>query len=138
MDRDTAADVLHRLHREQNAFYAGNDETGLRALLTEGIDWHVPGSNLIAGDYHGIEDVFAYFTRRRSLANNTMRMQSSELLVGADEHVASLTNGTATVGGVEHSWCTVGLYRIVDGRIAECWLLPLDPVAFDLAWSAAE
>jgi len=82
--------------------------------------------------------VLAYFTRRRGLANSTMRMHPRELLVGDDAHIASVTDGTATIGGAEHSWSTVGLYRIADGRIAECWLLPLDPVTFDRAWSATE
>ena len=49
--------------------------------------------------------------------------------------VAAVTDGTATIGGVNHRWSTVGLYRIVQERIAECWLLPLNPVTFDLAWS---
>jgi hypothetical protein len=30
----------------------------------------------------------------------------------------------------------VGLYDVVDRRIAACWLLPLDQPAFDAIWSA--
>jgi len=47
-----------------------------------------------------------------------------------------LTDGSANLGGTEHRWSTIGLYRIAGQRIAECWLLPLDPRAFDRAWSA--
>lgn len=137
MDRSVAAELLSRLHREQNAFYAGNDDSGLRSLLREDIVWHVPGSSPIAGDYHGIDDVFGYFIRRRGIAGNTMQMHPGELLVGDGERVAAVTDGTATIGGVRRRWSTVGLYRIVDGRVAECWLLPLDPVTFDLAWSGS-
>jgi hypothetical protein len=57
-----------------------------------------------------------------------MRMYPGELLVGDGERVAAVTDGTATIGGVSRRWSTVGLYRIVDSRIAECWLLPLNPV----------
>jgi hypothetical protein len=46
-----------------------------------------------------------------------------------------VTDGTATIGGVERRWSTVGLYRLRDGRVARCWLLPLDPKAFDAIWS---
>jgi len=35
------------------------------------------------------------------------------------------------VGGVERRWSTVGLYQVRDGRVAGCWLLPLDPATFD-------
>jgi hypothetical protein len=41
------------------------------------------------------------------------------------------------VGGVEHRWSTVGLYRLEGGRVAACWLLPLDQRAFDAVWGAA-
>ncbi len=136
MDRRAAAELLSRLHREQNAFYAGDDDSGLRSLLRDDIVWHVPGSSPIAGDHDGIDEVFGYFSRRRGIAGNTMRMHPGELLVGDGDSVAVITDGTATLGGVHRRWSTVGLYRIVDGRIAECWLLPLDPVTFDLAWSS--
>lgn len=138
MDRTTAASLLARLHRTQGDFYAGGDGAGLRTLLAEDIAWHVPGRSPIAGDYQGYDQVLDYFTHRRGLANSTMQMHSRELLVGDDARIATVTDGTATIGGVEHSWSTVGLYRIADGRIAECWLLPLDPNAFDRAWSATE
>jgi hypothetical protein len=32
-------------------------------------------------------------------------------------------------------WETVGVYRIADGRIAECWLVPFDQGAFDEIWA---
>ena len=135
VDRPVAAELLSRLHREQNAFYAGGDDGELRSLLRADVVWHVPGSSPIAGDYHGIDEVLAYFNRRRSIAGNTMQMHPGDVLVGDGESVAVVTDGTATIGGVNHRWSTVGLYRIVDERIAECWLLPLNPATFDLAWS---
>jgi ketosteroid isomerase-like protein len=128
-------DLLDRLHAAQAAFYSGQDDSAVRDVLTEDIAWHVPGDNAIAGDYHGIDEVLDYFTRRRDRANGTFRMHPRDVLTGTGDHVAALTDGTATIGGVEHSWSTVGLYRLRDERIAECWLLPLDPVAFDAIWS---
>lgn len=71
-------------------------------------------------DHHGIDEVLSYFTHRRDLVQHTMRMHPRELLVGDDAHVAALTDGTATISGVEHSWPTIGLYRIDQDRIAEC------------------
>jgi ketosteroid isomerase-like protein len=115
--------------------YAGSDLAPVRALLTDDVEWHVPGRSAIAGVYRGIDDVLQYFRRRRELAADTMRLHPGELLVGAGDHVASLTDGTAVLGGVEHRWSTVGLYRIRDGRVAACWLLPLDQVAFDRVWA---
>jgi ketosteroid isomerase-like protein len=131
-------ELLDRLHAAQAAFYAGGDDTAVRAVLADDVEWHVPGANAIAGDYLGIDEVLGYFTRRRDLADNTFRMHPREVLTGAGNHVAALTDGTATIDGAEHSWSTVGLYRIRGDQVAACWLLPLDPQAFDVIWSVRE
>jgi ketosteroid isomerase-like protein len=135
MDREEARRILARLHEAQGAFYAGGPAEPLRALLADDVRWVVPGSNAIAGDYRGVDEVMAYFARRRELAARTFRMHPGDLLTGEGDRVAVLTDGTATIGGVERRWSTVGLYRLCDGRVAACWLLALDPEAFDAIWS---
>ena len=135
MDRDEARRVLARLHEAQAAFYAGGPPEPLRALLADDVAWVVPGRNLIAGEYRGIDEVLGYFARRRDLAARTFRMHPGDLLTGDGDRVAVLTDGTATIGGVEQRWSTVGLYRLREGRVAACWLLPLDQAAFDAIWS---
>ena len=135
MDRAAAVEVLGRLHAAQGDFYAGGPEEPLRALLHPDVEWHVPGRNTIAGDYRGIEEVMAYFARRRDRAARTFRLHPGEVLVGDGDHAAVLTDGTAVLDGREERWSTVGLYRFAGERIAGCWLLPLDPAAFDRIWS---
>jgi ketosteroid isomerase-like protein len=127
--------VLDRLHAAQGALYAGGDPEPVREVLTDDVVWHVPGRNAIAGEYRGVDAVMDYFRRRRDLAGRSFRLHPGELLVGEGEHVAMLTDGTAVIDGVERRWSTVGLYRLRDGRIAACWLLPLDPAAFDEIWA---
>ena len=116
--------------------YAGGDVEPVRALLTEDVEWRVPGNNAIAGAYVGIDAVLDYFRRRRALAGNSLRLHPGELLVGERDHLAAVTDGTAVVDGVEHRWATVGLYRTRSDKISACWLLPLDQNAFDRVWSA--
>jgi ketosteroid isomerase-like protein len=135
MDRDESRRLLARLHEAQGAFYAGGPDEPLRAMLTDDVEWTVPGQNAIAGEYRGIDEVMAYFARRRDLAARSFRMHPGDLLTGDGDRVAVLTDGTATIGGVEHRWSTVGLYRLREGRVAACWLLPLDQAAFDVIWS---
>jgi ketosteroid isomerase-like protein len=136
MNRDTAIDVLDRLHAAQNEFYAGGSSAALERLLTPNIIWTVPGDNRIAGTYRGLEEVFDYFRRRRDLADQTFQMTRRDVLVGEGDRVAALTDGSATIGGADHRWSTVGLYDVIDGQIATCWLLPLDQREFDAIWSA--
>jgi hypothetical protein len=76
----------------------------------------------------------AYFARRRDLADRSFRLHPGDLLTGDGDRVAALTDGTASIDGVERRWSTVGLYRLRDGQVAACWLLPLDVAAFDAIW----
>jgi ketosteroid isomerase-like protein len=135
VDRDVALAVLARLHAAQGEFYAGGADGPLRALLAPDVEWHVPGANAIAGDYRGIVEVMAYFARRRDHAARSFRMHPGDVLVGEGDRVAVLTDGTATIAGRAERWSTVGLYRLAGDRVAGCWLLPLDPTAFDRIWA---
>jgi ketosteroid isomerase-like protein len=137
MDRDRATALLDDLHSAQNEFYAGGSDARLRRLIAPDIVWTVPGASPIAGTYHGIDEVFAYFARRRDLASGTFRMHRRDILVGETRRVCALTDGTATIDGREHRWSTVGLYEVTeDDKIGACWLLALDQRAFDAVWSS--
>jgi ketosteroid isomerase-like protein len=135
MTRADAIALLERLHAAQGVLYAGGPTAPVRELLAPDIEWHVPGTNAIAGSYRGVDEVLDYFRRRRDLAAGTFRMDPGDVLTGDGDALAVLTDGTATIGGVEHRWSTVGLYRVRDGRIASCHLLALDQAAFDAIWS---
>jgi SnoaL-like domain len=138
VDRRHAAEILQRLHRAQGSFYAGRGEGELRRLLSDRIRWHVPGRSAIAGHYTGIDQVMDYFARRRDLAGGSLRLHPGELMVGEGQMVTSLTEGTAVFDGRAHRWSTVGLYRLARGQIETCWLLPLEPEAFDRIWAPAD
>jgi hypothetical protein len=79
--------LLDVLHTAQTALYASGDAR----LLDPGIVWRIPGHNLIAGTYQGVEEVIGYMLRRRELANATFRMHRREVLVGPS-HFAALTD----------------------------------------------
>jgi hypothetical protein len=134
LERKLAVESLAGLHAAQAAFYAGDGPSALREVLSEDVVWHVPGENSIAGTYEGLDEVLGYFSRRRELARRTLRLHPADVLVGDGPVVAALTDGTAVIGGEEHRWSTVGLYRFRGRLISECRLVPLDPAAFDRIW----
>jgi YbgC/YbaW family acyl-CoA thioester hydrolase len=138
VDREEALQLLARLQTAQNRFYSGGDEGELRSLLAPEVVWHVPGRNAIAGTYRGHDEVIAYFTRRRSLAGNTFRITRRDVLTGDGNTIAALTDGEATFEGQTQRWSTIGLYRVVADKVAECWLMPTDPDLFDRIWSLTE
>ena len=135
LSREDALAVIDRLHDAQARLYTEGDPGAVRALLSDHIAWHVPGTSPIAGSYHGRDEVIEYMLARGRLAGGTFRMHRLDVLTGAGETVAVLTDGDAVIGGAQRHWSTVGLYRLEDGRVAECWLLPLDQAEFDDIWT---
>jgi ketosteroid isomerase-like protein len=108
------------LHAAQKEFYASGSADRLQSVLTHDVVWSVPGRNAIAGRYEEIENVIAYFARRRDISARTLSMQTHALLVGQGDFVAALTDGRATLDGVHRQWSTVGVYQLRDGRVAAC------------------
>jgi hypothetical protein len=109
MNRQGAIDLLDRLHSAQNEYYAGGSGAVLAQLLPPAMIRTVPGENRIAGTYRGLEQVFGYLQRRRDLATGTFQMTRTDVLVGEESRIAALTDGVATIRGIEHRWCTIGL-----------------------------
>jgi ketosteroid isomerase-like protein len=77
MVRDAAIALLARLHAAQGAFYAGGPADALHELLTDDIAWHVPGDNVIAGDYEGRAAVMDYFVWSAPVTTDAHQNQSA-------------------------------------------------------------
>jgi RNA 2',3'-cyclic 3'-phosphodiesterase len=127
--------VVRRFHSEQSRLYAGGSVEGVRELLAEDVVWHVPGASALAGEHRGVEAVLAYMDARRRIMDGTFRVLVHGAAVIAGR-VVQLAGGAAVRDGREVAWETVGVFRVSDGRIAECWLVPFDQAAFDSIWSA--
>jgi hypothetical protein len=127
--------LIRDFHDRQNRFYAGGDQGPVDAMLTDDVTWHVPGRSAIARDYRGRDEVLRYFARRRELANATFRIDVRGVLAD-DERTVILAGGEVERGGETFAWGTVGIFRIAEGRIAECWVVPYDQDAFDEIWSS--
>lgn len=129
-------ELVAELHRRQREMYAGGPIEPVTELLAAEIVWHVPGTSPIAGDHRGVEQVTAYFERRRRLANATMRMHPGELICEGDA-VAQFVAGSAVLAGEDVRWQTIGVYRIdlEHCRVREVWLVPLDLDLFDRIWT---
>jgi uncharacterized protein len=130
------AKLVRDFHDGQNRFYAGGDQEPVSVMLTDDVTWHVPGRSGIAGDYRGRDEVLRYFATRRALAGATFHIHVRGVLAD-DERAAILATGEVGLGGETLTWRTVAVFRMSEGRIAECWVLPYHQGAFDDIWSAA-
>jgi 2'-5' RNA ligase len=126
--------ALRAFHEALSRIYAGGDVSELRPRLTEDVVWRVPGASRIAGVHRGIDAVAEYFKTRREMTDGTFRVHVHGMAQIADR-VVQLAGGEALRDGRRVKWETVGVFRVIEGRIAECLLLPFDQQAFDDAWS---
>ncbi len=127
--------VVRRFHALQARVYAGGESLdSIREVLDEGVVWHVPGASAIAGEHRGIDAVLEYLDTRRRMTDSTFRVTVHGVAMIADR-VVQLAGGAALRDGRELRWETVGVFRVADGRIAQCWLVPFDQASFDEIWS---
>jgi ketosteroid isomerase-like protein len=135
-DQHPHAQLIRDFHDRQNRYYGGGEQEPVGAMLSDDVTWHVPGHSAIAGDYRGRDEVLRYFARRRELANATFRIDVRGVLAD-DQRAVILASGEVDRDGETFAWGTVGIFRIADGAIAECWVLPYDQHTFDEIWSSA-
>jgi ribosomal-protein-alanine N-acetyltransferase len=134
--QSAAAEVVDAFYAIQRRFYAGEPVEGeLAGFLAAEIAWHVPGRNVIAGDYRGRDEVMAYFRRRRDLTDRSFVVTPRGTLADATR-VVHFADGEAVLGGETRRWRTVGIFEVEQRRIIECWLIPFDQHAFDQIWAA--
>lgn len=134
-DEHSNVRLIRDFHDAQNAFYAGGDRGRVRGMLTDDVAWHVPGRSAIAGDYLGRDEVLRYFAARRELARAVFRIVVRGVLAD-DERAVILASGAVRHERKTSTWNTVVVFRIAEGKIAECWVHPYDQCAFDDIWSA--
>ena len=96
------------------AAYAANDVAGIASVLSDDIEWTIPGHHPLAGTKHGIAEVCSFFEQ---LA--TTGFQAEPIFLEADEHhVVDIHRGysTAGVGSVDTTWALVWHFG-ADGRV---------------------
>jgi hypothetical protein len=129
------ARLLREFHERQNEFYAGGDQAPAAALLAPDVTWHVPGRSALAGDHHGRDAVLRYFAARRELARQTFRISVREAIAGDERAVILAACRVQRDGAGVREWETASVFRLADGQIAECWVLPYDQYAYDAIWA---
>ncbi|MGY1605803.1 MULTISPECIES: nuclear transport factor 2 family protein [unclassified Geodermatophilus] len=122
------------LLRDLYAAAAAGDVETLRRLFHPELVWHVPGRNVLAGDYKGFDEVVALFGRLAALTEGTFRSDLHDVVAG-DEHVVGLhtERGQRAGRSLEARLALIGHVR--DGRLSEVWEGHLDAEAFDAFWS---
>jgi ketosteroid isomerase-like protein len=128
------AQLVRDFHDHQNRFYAGGGQQSVGAMLTDDVVWHVPGESAIANEYRDRDNVLRHFMRRREISSATFRITVCGVIAD-DERAVILAAAQCSRGGELFQWRTVSIFRVDQGRIAECWVIPYDQTLFDRVWT---
>jgi ketosteroid isomerase-like protein len=106
-------------------------ETLRRDVFAPDIQWHQGGKNQTSGDYSGVDAVLGLFQKFFELTDGTFKVAVHDLVAG-DQHSVVLGTISAQRGGKSlgnGNYCQV--FHMQGGRIAECWVTPVDPYEID-------
>ena len=115
------------------AFAEGNFD-GYMSACTDDWVFHAPGRNRMSGDYHGRDGLMAIVANVGAMAGTSFREVVHDVVVN-DTHAIVLATHSLERDGVPYEYNTVHVYHLRDGKLAEAWECPADPVAFEAAWS---
>lgn len=115
------------------ALYRARDEghvPTIERLLDGGVQWHVPGRNLLSGRFRGVEETLAHFAAAREVFAGTLGVVFHDVLV-SENHTIVLCESEARRNGTIFKWQSVEVFHIAHGRVKDFVLFLTDQYAFD-------
>lgn len=129
----TAADNAQLIKDGYTAFGKG-DIAAVLAIFADDIAWHVPGRSPVAGDYHGGQEVVAFFGQLQDRSEGSFRIEIHDVLA-SDDHVVVLCTELAHRGDKTLSSPSTHVWHVRDGKATEFWGSAYDAYAEDEFWS---
>ena len=119
--------------RVYGAFTKG-DMNKLSELIAPDVVWHVPGNNLISGNYTSREAIFGCFNKIFELSNGSYKPQVRDILAD-DDYTVALLHATARHGEKSLDQDYAFIMRIHGGQIVELWEAWTEGPAWNEFWS---
>jgi len=119
--------------RDAYAAFGRGDLDGYLSACTDDFIFNVPGKSAISGVYRGKDGLYEIGRKAMELTAGTFQEDVDDVLAN-DRHGVVLTRHRFTRAAQPKDYWTVHLYRIRDGKLAECWEHPRDQAVFDDAW----
>ena len=125
---------VQRLREGFQAFQTGDMEAVLK-FFHEDILWHVPGDNVLSGDYKGHEEVMGFFGRLMQETGGSFKLELHDVLANG-QHGVGLVRQSADRNGKHLELNVAQVFHINDeGRVTEFWGLAEDTRAVDEFWA---
>ena len=103
-------------------------------LMADDVVYHAAGHCFFAGDYLGKENLGKLAVTVYSETQGTHRVTRRQIM-GTASHVAVIDTWKAERKGRTIHMDNLLVYRVVDGKIAECWEFIEDVVEHDAFWA---
>ena len=114
--------------------FSGGDGAVLVQLFQPDAVWRVPGTNAMAGEYRGLDQIVPFLRRTRELTNGTYDV-TLLWAVGDDEHLVAVYRARGEREDREPLDIEQALLvELRDGLWADIRAQPLDQTAFDAFW----
>jgi uncharacterized protein len=123
----------HLLHDAHKAFQAGDVEA-LFSKMADDVVWHMPGNNVLAGSYHGRDEILRNFGMLQAAVDAYWAHPLDYF--GSDDHVVLMAMVRARKGDrtLETKECMT--WRVEGGKLKECWHMCVEPEKWDAFFSA--
>ncbi len=118
--------------RRMDEAMANQDFATFFGSFTPDVVVHMVGHNKLTGDYHGVEQLQAMFSKFME-ASGAYSFENHAYLAD-DEHGIILQRGTMTRDGKSFSTNEVFVNHFRDGKLSEFWYIPLDQAGVDAWW----
>ena len=122
----------HMLYEAHSAFKEG-DVDRLFANIAPDAIWHMPGNNVLAGDYVGHDEIMRNFGMLQQAVDAYWAHPLD--YYGSDDHVTLIAEVRARKGEKELHTKEAMTWRIENGQLKECWHLCLEPDKWDAFFS---
>ena len=110
------------------------DMAALAATLSPDVVWHQPGDNPLSGDHVGPDAVVAHLGRFMQLSSGTFALSTESVIEAGDLVATTVRFSASRPGRTDLDQRGVDVFRVVDGRIAEVWLISEDQDDEDAFW----
>jgi uncharacterized protein len=124
------ADVFKRVY---DAFTSA-DMDRLATLIAPDVVWHVPGNNLISGEYTSRDAIFGCFSKIFELSEGSYRPELHDILAN-DQHTVALLHAAARRGGKTLDQDHAFVAHVHGGQITELWEAWTEGQAWNDFWS---
>lgn len=116
------------LRQADEAMERGDIE-GFLSHYSEDVVVHAAGSNRLAGDYKGLDQLQDLFGRfMQAMGEYTFQ---NHAYLADDEHGIILQRGKSVRDGETREFNEVFVFHFRDGKISEMWYVPVDQAAVD-------